>query len=157
MVLYPNFRKSLGLEKDKTYRFAYEELVLRVFAFSDWINVYKGGLANFLNDYMEEYKNIDDARKTQMKQNFERVVDLLYFRILKKKKLPKISKTTTEGLLVGIFNNINDLENQTDSALIKKYLLLRNDKLYSLQNLKEGLSGREKVQNRLKRAIEIFQ
>jgi esterase/lipase len=155
-VNYENFRALLGLEKDKTYRFIYEELILRFFAFFDWLDKYNGKLSAFLNDYMNEYKDADETFISEKKHLFERVINLLYIRILSSNKLPHISKATTEGIMIGIAKNINQLESLPDETLKSYYHKLREDDLYSIENLKEGLSQKEKVLNRLNRAINIF-
>jgi len=156
LVQYENFRLMLDLEEGVSYRFAYEELILRLFAFSEKRNDYKGGLANFLNNYMDDNKELNEVKSAQKRHNFQRTIDLLYLRILNETSLPKISKTTKEAILVGVYSNINDLENIEDRELKEMLDNLRNDDLFSLENLKEGLSGREKVQVRLERAVNIF-
>jgi len=156
LAQYENFRLMLNLETGLTYRFTYEELILRLFAFSEKRSSYKGGLANFLNNYMDDNRELDEIDSAKKRHDFQRTIDLFYLRILNGDSLPKISKTTTEGILVGIFSNINNLENLKDNELKNMYNNLRNDELYSLENLKEGLSGREKVQKRLERAVNIF-
>ncbi len=155
-VKYENYRNLLGLEKDKSYRFIYEELILRFFAFFDWLDKYNGKLSAFLNEYMNKHKDADETFISSKKHLFERVVDLLYIRILDSNKLPHISKATTEGLMIGIAKNINTLEGLNDEVLKTYYDNLRNDPLYSIENLKEGLSQKDKVVSRLNRAIEIF-
>lgn len=156
LVQYENFRSMLNLEDEVSYRFVYEELILRIFAFSEKRSSYKGGLANFLNNYMDDNKELNEVESTQRRHNFQRTIDLLYLRILNETSLPKMSKTTTEAILVGIYSNINDLEKTENRTLIGMFNKLRNDDLFSLENLKEGLSGREKVQVRLERAVNIF-
>jgi len=156
LVKYENFRLMLNLEDEATYRFAYEELILRLFAFSEERKRYKGGLANFLNNYMDDNRSLDDVEIERKRHNFERTINLFYLRILNAQPLPKISKTTTEAIIVGIYSNINNLETLEDSHLRGMFHNLRNDELFSLENLKEGLSGREKVQKRLERAVNIF-
>ena len=155
-VRYENFRSLLGLETDKTYRFIYEELILRFFAFFDWLEKYNGKLSAFLNEYMNKHKKADEIFISEKKHLFERVVDLLYIRILNSNKLPHISKATIEGIMIGIAKNINNLETLPEDTLRTYYQKLRDDDLYSIDNLKEGLSQKEKVLNRLNRAISIF-
>jgi len=156
MVQYPNFRKLFGLVKGKSYRYAYEELVLRVFAFSIRLEKYKGGLANFLNDYMDDHRDLKESELTLIRQRLERTIDLIYLRILAKKKLAKIGKTTSEAILIGVIQNIDDLENEEDQSLKHRFDNLLNDNEFTTESLKEGLSAKEKVQIRLNRAIEIF-
>lgn len=155
-VRFENFRKSLGLESGKTYRFNYEELILRFFAFHNNLENYNGKLAVFLNEYMDENKNPSEETLSTKRILFERVVDLFFIRILNSNRVPNISKATIEGILVGISKNITDLENQSNERLTELYSKLRADEKYSIDSLKEGLSQKEKVIDRLNRAIEIF-
>ncbi len=155
-VKYQNFRNLLDLQQDKTYRFNYEELILRFFAFYDNLEEYNGKLAVFLNEYMDKNKNPDDEFLASKRHLFERSVDLLFIKILKSNKIPNISKATIEGLLIGVAKNIEKLEQQNQSVVADKYKDLRSDELFSIDSLKEGLSQKDKVINRLKRAEEIF-
>lgn len=156
MVKYQNFRKLLNLQKDKTYRFNYEELILRFLAFYDNLEDYNGKLAVFLNEYMDNNKNPDEDFLSAKRLLFERTVDLLCIKILGSKKIPNISKATIEGLLIGIAKNIEELEKIKSIELAKRYKALRADDLFSIDSLKEGLSQKDKVINRLERAREIF-
>ncbi len=156
LVKFENFRKLLQLESNKTYRFNYEELVLRFFAFNDKLDKYNGKLAVFLNDFMNDNTNPNEEFLSNKRLLFERVVDLLYIRILDSKKIPNISKATIEGLFIGIAKNINELEGKENDVLKGYYRKLREDSKYSVESLKEGLSQKDKVMDRLNRAIEIF-
>ena len=155
-VEFENFRKLLELEPDKSYRFNYEELILRFFAFYDNLALYKGKLASFLNDYMDDNRDPSDQFCSEKRLLFERVVDLLYLRILESSRIPNISKATVEGLFVGIAHNINRLDDMCDEDLHGLYKQLREDELFSVERLKEGLSQKEKVVDRLERSIAIF-
>lgn len=155
-VKFENFRKSLGLESGKTYRFNYEELILRFFAFYDNLENYNGKLAVFLNEYMDDNKNPNEEELSAKRILFERVVDLLFIRILDSQKVPNISKATIEGILIGISKNIVELEAKSNQDLKALYQKLRADEKYSIDSLKEGLSQKDKVMERLNRAIEIF-
>ena len=156
LAKYDNFINLLQINPDKTYRFAHEELVLRFLAFNDKHEEYTGRLAKFLNDYMDDHKNESEENISAQRLLFERVIDLLYLRILDSSPLPRLSKATTEGILIGISKNINYLEKLDNKALKAKMNQLREDENYSLENLKDGLSAKEKVISRLSRAIEIF-
>ncbi len=149
-------RSLFNLEKDKSYRYAFEELFLRVFTFSDSLDGYKGKLAKYLNDYMDSKKNITNVELEDKLNNIGRTVTLLYTRILDGQPLPKISKATTESILIGIYKNIDTLESLTDFKLRIKLKKLRNDGLFSSESLKEGLSATDKVKDRINKAVEIF-
>jgi len=156
VVHFENFRKLLGLEHDKTYRFNYEELILRFFAFLDNIDKYKGKLSVFLNDYMDDNKSPTEEFVSSKRILFERVVDLIYIRILNSKRIPKISKATIEGLFIAVANNINNLETLENITIKNYYEKLRNDDSFSIESLKDGLSQKDKVVSRLSRATDIF-
>lgn len=148
--------RLLEINPDKTYRFAHEELILRFFAFNSNYEKYTGRLAKFLNDYMDDHKYEREENLSAKRLLFERVIELLYLRILNSEPLPRLSKATTEGILIGISKNINHLEGLKNDVLRQKLKQLREDEHYSLENLKEGLSAKEKVKARLNEAIGIF-
>jgi len=149
------FRKSFGLESDKSYRFQYEEFILRVFAMDARYEKYNGKLAKFLNDYMEVNKNLSSGELDEKILKFERTINLVYNKILSRKQFPRISRTTIEALFVSIMRNLNDLEQRTAPELKKLFRSIREHKDFSLDSLKEGLSHTEKVKTRLSTAIEI--
>lgn len=149
-------RELFGLEQDKSYRFAYEELFLRIFAFSEILENYNGRLARFLNDYMESKKKISDDEIQNKREYIFRCTNLLYKNILDGAQLPKISKTTIESLMVGIYRNIDNLELEPNENLRNRYDTLRKDPNFSIESLSEGLAATEKVKSRIKRAVEIF-
>ncbi len=149
-------RELFSLEDDHSYRFAYEELLLRVFAFSDSLKIYNGRLAKFLNHYMDKKKEISSEEIGEKKQKMERTLSLLYSRILDGEPLPKLSRATTEAILIGIYKNIDILEKKTGRELKMMLKALRNDEIFSVDNLKEGLSAVDKVKERIRKAREIF-
>lgn len=156
LVLYPNFRKILQLKDDETYRFNYEELLLRFFAFFDNYKDYNGKLSKYLNDYIQKRRNIDQVEVLQKKEIFNRTIDLISNKILENDILPSLSKATIEGLFIGISKNIDALESKTTEELKSAFTEFRNDINYSVENLKEGLSAKGKVILRLESAIRIF-
>lgn len=155
-VKYENFVNLFGIVEGKTYRFAFEELILRFFAHYDGFENYPGRLAKYLNSYMDSTREISEAELSSKRILFERLVDLLYLRIFDQNKFPTLSKATTEGILVGIARNIETLEQKSDAELRDLVNQLRQDELYSVENLKEGLSAKDRVIARLNRAQEVF-
>lgn len=156
LVQYQNFRDLMSLEKDNSYRYAYEEFILRFYAFYDNLSDYNGRLAKFLNTYMDSKQRIDDTEVALKRHIFERTVDLVYLKIMSKKPLYKISKTTIEGIMIGISKNIDNLEQERIPMLKKRLTKLRESDKYSIDSLKEGLSQKDKVIKRLNEAISIF-
>ena len=117
LVKYDNFRTLLSLDKKKSYRFIYEELILRIFAFNEKLDKYKGRLANFLNDYMEKNKRTNATQIEIKRDKFQRAVDLTFVKIMEGQPFPKTNKTTIEGILVGVINNIDAIEDLPKSTL----------------------------------------
>jgi len=156
LVVFDNFRKLFSLEEDKSYRFAYEELILRFFAFSELFENYRGRLAKFLNEYMEDNRLMAESQRSDLEQKFKDIVNLIYFKICDQQSLPKISKATSEALFVGISRNFDNLQNENEAQLQERFNNLMNDQLFSVDSLKGGLSSNEGVQARMNRSIEIF-
>lgn len=150
------WKKLLLIKAKKVYRFSNEELILRFFAFSDGLDKYNGKLSHFLNNYMFAMREPDEQFISDKTILFERTTKLIYEKMLEKKSAASFSKTLFEGLLYGVSKNIDSLEQKTIPEL---KLLLESFKdlpEYSLDSLKEGLSGREKVSTRLNVAEKCF-
>lgn len=161
-VKYPNYKKLFNIQDDKTYRFAFEELNLRFFAFSEQLEQYNGKLAKFLNDYMfNKEKNpklprITDSEIESKRENFEATIDLTYTKIYNNQSAEKVSKTVIEAVLIGVGNNLPYIDGITVPQAQRLLEKLKRDPLFSVDNLKEGLSQKAKVIARINRANEIF-
>ena len=149
-------RNMFSLAKDKSYRFSYEELFLRVFALQENLNNYEGRLAKFLNDYMNSKKNIDQIEIANKLDKFDRTINILYNKICEGKALPKLSKSTIESVLIGIYSNIDALEKENNAKLQSRLKLLREDNNFSIVNLSEGLAAKDKVKARITKGIYYF-
>jgi len=156
LVQSDTFRSIFSLEEDKSYRFSYEELVLRIFAFSDRYEKYNGKLAKYLNDYMEGYRKITEGELASKNKLMQRALKLIYSTMLDGGALPKLSKATTEAIFVGVIRNIDALEDESTVDLNNRLITLREDNLFSLDSLKEGLSATSRVKDRMNKAVEIF-
>lgn len=119
-VKYPNWRKLMNMDDKKSYRFEYEELVLRFFAFYDNYLDYKGTLAKFLNEYMDKHRYASEAFICAKDRLFKQTVDLVYSKIAEEKPL-KASKVVTEGCLLGVAKNLEHLEKMSNLSLRNKY------------------------------------
>jgi len=147
---------GLLLKPKKTDRFSNQEFVLRFLAFYTNLKKYNGQLSRFLNEFMEEYRNLEEDKINTFKDITFRTINLIYSRILSKASLPKLSKATVEALFVGVATNIGKLELESSALLKSRYKKLCQDELFSSDQLKEGLAQKEKVKKRLKRSIQIF-
>ncbi|AIN74106.1 DUF262 domain-containing protein [Flavobacterium psychrophilum] len=155
-VNYDNFKNLFEIDPDKIYRFSNEEFVLRFISFYKNHDNYNGSLSKFLNDFMENNKKADQTAIENFSTIFERTTNLIYNKIMNIGHLPRLSKATTEALFVGIAKNIDHLETETNAELNIRFNNLKNDELFSIDSLKEGLAQKERVINRLNKAILIF-
>lgn len=155
-VEYDNYLHLFNLDPDKKDRFASEELLLRFLSFTYNKDNYKGQLSKFLNDFMDTHQKTTIENLEKFRTIFTRTIDFIYNKILQSNPLPRLSKATTEALFVGVAINLENLNGLPQDSLHQKYMNLRQDHLFSVEALKEGLAQKDKVLNRLNRSIEIF-
>ena len=151
-----SWKKLLSINVNKSYRFSNEELILRFFAFNDKLATYNGKLSNFLNNYMFDNRNADEeyiAAKTTL---FNRTVSLIYEKVLEKSSASSFSKTLLEGLLFGVAKNIDSLEQKEVPQLVELLKSFKALPEYTTESLKEGLSAKDKVTQRLNAATACF-
>lgn len=156
LVATEDFSRLMSIDKDKKYRFSNEELVLRILAFSEGHDSYKGPLSKYLNAYMAARRRDSEEGIQNAKAKFLRVIDLVYRKALGEEPMPRLSKATIEAVFVGVYRNFESLKDATEQDVRQRYLDLRNDPLFSVDALKEGLAATERVKARLNRAVEIF-
>lgn len=156
LVKHPDFVSLFGIQEDKKYRFAFEELSLRFLAFSNSFETYNGKLSRWLNDYMFKKRDLDDNELGEIRTNFQNTITLIYQRVLHNNALGKISKSLIEGLYVGVNRNLQTHLNSQEDLQVR-FEELKNDALFSTDALKEGVAQKTKVIERLTRAVEIFQ
>jgi hypothetical protein len=145
-------KKLFGLKT----RFANEEMILRFFAFNERLDTYNGKLSKFLNDYMFDHRNLIDVDIEAKTLLYSQTTNLVYEKIFDKTSATSLGKTFLEGLLYGVSQNLEKLKLETPE---KVKTLFENFKLlpeYSVQSLKEGLSAREKVNDRLTSSKNCF-
>jgi hypothetical protein len=156
IVNIETFKLVFDIKDSKIYRFSNEEMILRFISFYSKHSEYNGRLAKFLNAFMEENKNANATKIEGFVDITERTINQLYQKILNNSVMPRLSKATTEAILVGIAKNIENVEAKTSEEAHTLYMEVRNDDLFSVENLKEGLAQKDKVITRLNKAIEIF-
>ena len=156
IVASKTFKQLFSIDEQKKYRFSNEELVLRIIAFSDDHSEYRGPLSRYLNAFMSKKRNISPDARNIIRKKFMDSTDVIYDKILNEESFPRLSKATIEAIYVGIIRNIDQVFNATDDQLKNAYQALREDPLFSIEALKEGLAATEKVKARLDRAVELF-
>lgn len=154
---YPAWRRLNKMKPGILYRFTKQELLLRFFTFSDLYTKYTGHLSKFLNEYMQDNKNPTDEFIDKKRRIFHETVDCIDKKIFNRKAPPtKISVTVLEAILVGVEKNLDFLSTQSPDKVRKLYEKMINHSKFSEASLKEGLSKKPKVIDRLKLAIQIF-
>lgn len=147
------FVSLFDIKETKKYRFSNEELLLRALAHSQGFENYSGPLSKYLNDFMSNHRNVD---VTQFKADLEFAIKFIYDRVLVGSPFGRVSKAQIEALFVAVIRNKAVLAEEIETKIKEKYDSLRNDPLFSVDALKDGLAAPDKVIARLKRAVEIF-
>ena len=150
------WRRLNKMRARQTYRFTKQEIMLRFFAFMDWRKNYEGHLAKFLNEYMHANQYASDSSIEEKRNLFINTIKLVADGVFEEKAPPKLSLTVLEALLVGVGSNLPKIIN----VPVSKLRLHHNDLLahpeFSEGALREGLSKKQRVIERLNTAIKIF-
>lgn len=144
------------MSPDQHYRFTKQELILRVFAFEEDLKNYGGKLSKFLNDYMRKYRHADGAFINAKEVMFNEVVDLALNKMWGGTAPRKINISIFEAALVGIALNLEYLRNANPDDVVKSYKKLIASEPFSSEKLKEGLSAKVRVIERMETAKTIF-
>lgn len=147
-----NTKKIFGTKS----RFANEELILRFFAFYYNLEAYNGKLSKFLNDFMFENRELSPEKIDEFTSTYQDTIKLVYEKIFDKSSVTSLGKTFLEGLVYGVGQNIETLRDASSQKLKKLYNDFKNLPEYSVESLKEGLSAKDKVQERLKASKDCF-
>ena len=151
------FRDLFDLKENAKYRFAYEEFVLRFFAFSEKHKKYDGNLSRFLNTYMNANRSsLGEDEIGEMQDRFNDTTRLIFERICEGAALPKLSKATYEALFVGVGCNLKTLKQKPAQDIQSKFKKMRQADEFSLENLKNAITTKSKLIARIDKAIEIF-
>lgn len=140
----------------KGTRFRSVELILRFFALYENSEAYSGQMAKFLNDYMHQYRLASEAQLDVKRQLFVRAAGVLSRGLAQHDGIAKPSHTLIDSALVGIADNVDELEGLSDAELGARIALLREHPSLSPAALKSDTTATEKVKNRLGAAREIF-
>ncbi|MCZ6801448.1 MAG: DUF262 domain-containing protein [Nitrospirae bacterium] len=140
----------------QTYRFTKQEIMLRFFAFTEKHKSYEGHLAKFLNTYMHANQNASAATIEEKRVLFQQTVTHIADAVFGGEAPPKLSITVLEALLVGVGANVPKVLEQPDSVASQCYKELIKHPHFSETALREGLSKKLRVIERLDTAIKIF-
>jgi hypothetical protein len=153
---HKNWRILNKMTKDSSYRFTKQELILRFFAFYERRSKYEGHLAKFLNDFMHDNRNPNEASLERRRKLFTETVDQITVKIFDNKSPRKMPITMIEALMIGISSNIETVKELSASTMKGRYAKLMADPKFSDSALREGLSKKPRVNERLDAAIKIF-
>lgn len=140
----------------QTYRFTKQEIMLRFFAFTEKHKSYEGHLAKFLNTYMHANQNASAATIEEKRVLFQQTVTHISDVVFGGEAPPKLSITVLEALLVGVGVNVPKVLEQLASVASQCYKELVRHPHFSETALREGLSKKLRVIERLDTAIKIF-
>lgn len=150
------WRAINNMQPNENYRFAKQEAILRFFAFLENRSEYKGSVSKFLNDYMFKNRNADEMFIRERSELFSKVTKFLAEKVLTERPAPRLPGTVLEAVMIGVASNINSVENMSADDARLRYEKMRADDSVSEASLAEGLSKKDKVDDRLSAAIRIF-
>lgn len=150
------WRRLNKMRPGQNYRFTKQEIILRFFAFTERYKKYEGHLAKFLNSYMHDNQDMDESVVDAKRMLFETTVMYIIKKVFDSKTPPKLSLTVLEALLVGVGSNIKDIMDDTTEQARKKYENLICSNEFSEAALREGLSKKPRVLERMRAAINSF-
>lgn len=153
---HKNWRILNKMAKNSSHRFTKQELILRFFAFFERRSKYEGHLAKFLNDFMHDNRNPNEGSSENRRALFIGTVDQITERVFDGKPPKKMPITLLEALMIGVAHNLKTLESIPTQELKQKYDTLVAHPKFSLSALREGLSKKPRVNDRLETAIQIF-
>lgn len=136
------------------YRFAGQEMILRVYAFYESYEEYKGRLSVFLNSFMRENRDLPESDIRKKKELFLDVLSAV--KPIVNSGLNPTSKTVFEAMLVGVARNISSVKSKTEEELIECLKTMTSNERFSKEELSEGLSSKDKLTGRLSVACEAF-
>lgn len=150
-----NWKILKTLLPGKGARFKSIELILRFLALRERENQYSGNMPSFLNNFMREHRNANEAFLKKADLMMGKVTDTL-LQALDAAKLEKISYTVMEAALLGISYNLDYLKTVTNQNLGRKLLALINSYEIAGADSKSDTTATEKVKNRISKAKKIF-
>ena len=145
-----------GRTVEKMDRYRGQELILRVFAFHDNYRQYNGRLATFLNNYMMDHREPNDDYIDAKREIFARTTALVHKSLYSKYYNERTSVSVKEATLVGISLNVDYLESTTRTNIRSMYRKMLNTPEFAEERLREGLSGRQRVLERMAVAERSF-
>ncbi len=146
----PNWKKIYGLSSERKKD---EEILLRFFALYHAQEKYKRPMKQFLNEFMEDHKNMDDELIGRFRQGFENTITTAA-RILGPKAFRperNLNVSVAEAVLVGLAHRLESgpIQDREGLRVAHERLLegLRKEELYTT-----GTTSKERVNRRIELA-----
>lgn len=152
----PDWLQINGLTEHATDRFKRQETILRFFAFHDGFELYKEGLAKFLNNYMRTNRNPSPPKIAERELLFKRTTQSVNEKLGNELRQNHPNLSLFEALLVGVARNIDTFEQLTANQALDKLDSLKANDEFSEGKLIEGLSKTSRVLGRINAAIQTF-
>lgn len=140
-------------------RFDNEEIILRVFAFREKLDSYTGNLAHFLNHFMSKNRELNEVNQDEYQHSILTILSIINTKAddENRRRISEYGKTLKEGLLVGLIKNIDNITAASLEHFNEMLSSFHNAPEFNEENIRDGLSAKDKVQSRLSKAISIFQ
>lgn len=136
-------------------RLKHEEFLLRFFAFSERFDKYQEPLTVFLNSYMKEKRNLDNAELLQKQELIEQVL-LIFSKYLVNIVDKDISKTIGEAILYGIGKNIHTIQDKDELFFKKAYQDMLSGGAFREENVRFSTTRIAKLQERFQASEQAF-
>lgn len=152
---HPKWIHINRMSDKKSYRFIHVEMILRFFAFYDRHEHYNGRLAEFLNHYMSQHRNINENQQAEKRELFIQTIQFIVDNLLEENH-QKPGHSRLESLMFGVARNLPHLIHISKEQARLYYETLQQHKALSPETLKHNVTDKEKVEARLKAAERIF-
>ena len=132
-----------------------EELILRFLALFHQPEEYRPSMTRFLNEFMQQNRNLECRRQQEMGEVFDRTVSTILDKIGVKAFKPQtaVNAAVLDAIMVGVATRLQSGE--ILKSLEPRYkCLLENSEFVS--SVSEGTSQGDRVRQRIKLAIDAF-
>ena len=149
---HPTWIELSGVKKADD-RYKSTELILRLISLNDSFESYKKPMNEFLNNYLEEHKHLNDQEVSNIKSRFIETIEAIRQRIgpnaLRLNK--SISASLSDAVYIGVARNINNLSPQ----LASKWRALIEDGVF-IDAISRHTTDIDKITARVSLAIKLF-
>jgi len=103
-----------------------------------------------------ENRNISEVQISSKTELYSRTATFVYEKIFNKSSATSLGKTFLEGLLFGVSQNLDKLNIESPQSVKSLFENFKQLPEFSVQSLKEGLSVKDKVIDRLNSSKRCF-